>query len=137
MRKTAIYYALVLALTTFFLQWLDYKYSARAFTTELYIGLVALGFTAFGVWLGVRLSAKGNISDQAVNSQAIAALGISDRELEVLGLLVSGQSNKEIAANLFVSPNTVKTHVSRLYEKLDVSRRTQAVRKAKTLKLVT
>jgi len=136
MSKTTVYYALALALTAFLLQWLDYQYSARAFTTELYLGLIAVGFTGFGIWFGIRVSGKRNVSERTVNSQAITALGISDRELEVLGLLVSGQSNKEIAANLFVSPNTVKTHVSRIYEKLDVSRRTQAVTKAKTLRLV-
>ncbi len=136
MSKTAVYYALALALSAFLLQWLDYQYSVRAFTTELYLGLTAIGFTGFGIWLGIQLSGKRRLSDRSVNSQAVTALGISDRELEVLELLVNGQSNKEIAANLFVSPNTVKTHISRLYEKLEVSRRTQAVTKAKTLRLV-
>ena len=70
------------------------------------------------------------------NKAALAALQVSHREYEVLQLLAEGFSNKEIAEQLFVSPNTIKTHIARLYEKLDVSRRTQAVHKAKSLQLI-
>jgi len=123
-------------MAAFVLQWLNYQYSIRAFAIELYVGLIAVGFAVFGVWAGYRLTQRSPDSAQSINKQAVAALGISDRELEVLQLLINGLSNKEIAATLFVSPNTIKTHVARLYEKLGVSRRTQAAKKAKALKLV-
>ena len=135
-KKTTLIYAAGLAVTAFVLQWLNYQYSMRAFATEIYVGMVAIGFAVFGIWVGFRLTQRHSSREHEVNMQAVAALGISDRELQVLQLLNNGHSNKEIAATLFVSPNTIKTHVSRLYEKLDVSRRTQAVRKAKSLNLV-
>lgn len=136
MKKTTFIYAVGLAIAAFVLQWLNYQYSIRAFAVELYVGMVAVGFAVFGVWAGYRLTQRSSENGQSVNNQAVAALGISERELEVLKLLINGQTNKEIAATLFVSHNTVKTHVSRLYAKLEVSRRTQAVKKAKALKLV-
>ena len=123
-------------MAAFGLQWLDYQHAVRVFATELYVILIAIGFTGLGLWVGARLSAPRVTKDLVVNKAAIATLKISDRELEVLQLLSQGLSNQEIADRLFVSINTVKTHVARLYEKLDVSRRTQAVQKAQTLHLI-
>ena len=126
---------LAIAAVAFVLQWLEYRYAVRALPTETYIGLLALGFTALGVWAGYRLTLGRPVkrSPQERNSRAIASLGISERELEVLELLAAGHSNKEIAERLFVSPHTVKTHVGHLYEKLEVTRRTEAVQKARML----
>ena len=70
------------------------------------------------------------------NARALGYLGISEREYEVLELLAAGHSNREMAERLYVSPNTIKTHLAHLYEKLEVSRRTQAVRKARSLRLI-
>ncbi len=118
------------------LQWLEYKYTVRVFSTEIYIVLIAVLFTVLGIWVGRRLTATSSTPPFTRNEKAITYLGISDREYEVLELLAEGMSNKEIASRLFVSPNTVKTHLARLYEKLEVSRRTQAIGKAKELHII-
>lgn len=137
MRKTIILYALALAAAAFALEWMEYKYVTRAFATEIYIVLIAAGFAALGVWAGARLTrhaAPGETFEK--NEAALRALDITKREYETLELLAEGLANKEIARKLGVSPNTVKTHLARLYEKLEVSRRTQAIRKAKDLSLI-
>lgn len=136
MNRTTFTYGAGLALAAFALQWLDYQHTVRVFATELYVVLIAAGFTVLGVWIGHRLTRPRSPTPFRCNSRAVAALGISDREYEVLQLLAKGHSNKEIAARLFVSPNTIKTHVARLYEKLDVSRRAMAIQKSKSLRLV-
>ena len=129
-------YGAGLALAATALQWLDYQHAIRFLATEFYIAAIALGFTALGLWAGSRLTRQTSRKEFVRNEPAIRALGISGRELEVLRLLEAGQSNKEIAANLFISPNTVKTHLARLYNKLDVSSRTQAANKARSLRLI-
>ncbi len=128
-------YALLLGLATTLLVWIEYRYWTQSFSTELYIALIAIGFAALGIWVGQRLTAP--VSDGGgLNEAAIASLGLTARECEVLELLAAGQSNKEIARSLDISPNTVKTHVARLFEKLDVQRRTQAIDKARRLAIV-
>ena len=129
-------YGVLLAAGTFALQWLDYQRLARAQSLEVYLGLVALGFLVLGVVIGVRVLAPRPPPAFDGNPQAQASLGISERELEVLKELAAGHSNKEIARHLDVSPNTVKTHVARLFEKLGASRRTEAIRRARELGLV-
>lgn len=138
MKRTILLYSLAVAGAAFVLQWLEYKVAVRAFSTELYIVLLALGFTALGIWVGHHLTrgTQPPATEFAPNQQAIDYLGISGRELEVLGRLAEGLSNKEIAERLFVSPNTVKTHLANLYGKLEVSRRTQAIQKARELRLI-
>jgi DNA-binding CsgD family transcriptional regulator len=129
-------YGVLLAAGTFALQWLDYQRMARSQSLEVYVGLVALAFLVLGVVIGVRVLAPRPPPGFDGNPQAQAALGISGRELEVLKELAAGHSNKQIARNLDVSPNTVKTHVARLFEKLGASRRTEAIRRARELGLV-
>ena len=129
-------YGALLAAGTFALQWLDYQRLARSQSLEAYLGLVALAFLVLGVVIGVRVIAAPPPAPFDGNPQAQAALAISDRELEVLRELAAGHSNKQIARNLDVSPNTVKTHVARLFEKLGASRRTEAIRRARELGLV-
>lgn len=131
-KRVAIYGA-ALALGTLALQWLDYQRVVRAHPGDIYIFLVALGFLGLGIFLGVRLFGAPRPAAFDGNPQALAALGISPRELTILQELAAGHSNKEIATNLNVSPNTVKTHVSRVYEKLGSSRRTDAIKKAREL----
>lgn len=129
-------YALLLALGTAVLQWLDYQRIARANTGEIYIALIAGGFLVLGILLGGRLLARRAPAPFEGNPAAQASLGISARELTVLRALAAGQSNKEIAATLGVSPNTVKTHVARLFEKLGASRRTDAINRARELGII-
>lgn len=136
MNKTTFVYGAGLALAAFGLQWLDYQHAVRLFATELYIILIAIGFTALGLWVGARLMPARPQAKFVANKAALAALQVTDREYEILQLLTEGLSNQEIANQLFVSINTVKSHVAQLYGKLNVSRRTQAVQKAKTLHLI-
>jgi DNA-binding CsgD family transcriptional regulator len=136
MIRTIVLYALALAAGAFLLQWLQYNYLVRTFPGEIYIGLIALGFAALGVWAGMRLARRPAAATFEKNTAALASLGITLREQEVLALLAAGKSNKEIAQKLGVSPNTVKTQVASLYQKLEVQRRTQAVQKARELALI-
>lgn len=136
MTKSIVAYSLAIASSAFFLQWLEYQYAIRVFSTEIYVVIVATLFTGLGAWAGSKLTRRRLPSGFERNSRAIEYLGISDREYEVLQLLAEGHSNKEIAERLFVSTNTIKTHLSNVYAKLEVSRRTQAVQKARALRLI-
>ena len=136
MKKTMVIAAIGLAVGAFILDWLEYQYAVRAFSTEIYIILIAVFFSIVGIWAGGRLSRHTPKAAFERNQQAIQYLGISAREEEVLTRLGEGMSNKEIARALGVSPNTIKTHLAKLYDKLDVVRRTQAVSKAKDLRLI-
>lgn len=115
---------------------------------EVYVGLIAIFFTILGIWVAskiIRRKTNTVIKEVEVivpqvsferNEKELEYLGISNREYEVLEQMSQGLSNQEIADKLYVSLNTVKTHASNLYVKLDVKRRTQAVQKAKELRLI-
>ncbi len=136
MTRSVLTYAGAIALGAFLLHWLEYQYTVRLFSTSIYIVIIGVLFAALGVWSGLRLASREAPVPFEPNEKALDYLGISPREREVLGLLAQGHSNREIAAELFVSTNTVKSHLARLYEKLEVSRRTQAVQKARSLRLI-
>lgn len=137
MWRTVLIYGLVLALGAVALQWLDYRIWARTHVGEVWLALVAAGFLGLGVWVGARLFRPRVMTGGfEINRPALEALGITRREHEVLGLLAAGRSNKEIARQLNLSPNTVKTHVARLYEKLEATRRTEAILRARDLRLI-
>lgn len=136
MKRVVVLYALALAAGAFLLQWLEYRFFVRAFSLEIYIALIALAFAALGVWTGMRLARRPVSATFEKNTAAIASLGITQREEQVLALLAAGKSNKEIAQKLGVSPNTIKTQVASLYQKLEVQRRMQAVQKARELALI-
>ena len=137
MVRTVLFYGVVLALAAAALNWLEYQVWARTYANELYLGLFAAAFLALGVWVGARAFRTSAPSGPfKPNTAAQASLGITEREAEVLGLLASGRSNKEIARALAVSPNTIKTHIARLFEKLAASRRTEAILKARELGLI-
>ena len=131
-RQVAVY-GTTLGTATLALQWLNYDQLARARPVQIYLFLVAAGFLALGVFVGMRVFAPVKPGRFDGNPKAVAALGISPRELVVLAELAAGRSNKEIARRLEVSPNTVKTHLARLYEKLGAERRTDAVNRAREL----
>ena len=136
MWKRVVGYGAFLAVGTLALQWLDYQRLARSHTGDIYIFLIAAAFLALGVFVGIRLMGPRRPASFDGNPKAQAALGISPRELTVLHELAAGRSNKEIAANLNVSPNTVKTHVAQVYGKLGAKRRTDAINKARELGIV-
>jgi DNA-binding CsgD family transcriptional regulator len=135
--KQVLGYGVLLAAGTLALQWLEYQHLVRMHTGEFYVFLVAVAFLALGVVIGVRVFGRREpLPPFDGNPKALESLGISPRELTVLHELAAGRSNKEIAAQLNISPNTVKTHVSRLFEKLGAERRTDAINKARELGLV-
>lgn len=140
-------YGLALGLLLIVLQMARYRFLLLDHALELYVGLIALLFTVVGIWAGRRLSGKAAtaaaespgpaapLSDRE-REELIGRLQITPRELEVLHLIEQGLSNQEIAGRLYVSLNTVKTHIANLFGKLDVQRRTQAVQKARDLGLL-
>ncbi len=136
MARIVILYALALALAAAALQWLEYRYFIRSFSTEIYIVLIAIGFAALGLWAGRQLTPRPSYGPIERNHAAIRSLGLTDRECEILDRLATGRSNKELARDLGISPNTVKTHVARVYEKLEVEKRVQAIEKARDLSLI-
>lgn len=137
MARFVLLYALALGAAATLLAWLEYRYLARAFSFEIYLLLVAAGAIALGAWLGRALTPRRHVADSFErNEAAIRALGLSPREMDILGALAAGESNKEIARRLGISPNTVKTHLARVYEKLAVQRRVQAIEKARFLALI-
>lgn len=136
MIRSATTYGILIAASAFLLRWFEYRHSIRLFSTELYVVVIAAFFTTIGVWVGNRLTNKRASDAFSKNLSVMKSFGISQREYDVLILLSKGHSNKEIAERLFVSPNTVKTHLSHLYDKLDVSRRTQAIHRSKALQLI-
>jgi len=136
MLRTIILYGLLLAALAMGLQWLEYQYLMRTHATETYVVLVALGFLGLGIWAGSRLFRRAPPGEFVGNARVQETLGISEREMKVLELLAAGHSNKEIARLLDVSPNTVKTHVARLFEKLPAKRRTEAILRARELGMI-
>jgi DNA-binding CsgD family transcriptional regulator len=129
------------------LRLVEYRFLVIEHSVEIYGGLIALLFAGLGIWLGLKLTRKKEVlvvkevpvpSPQPfeVNGERIKNLGITKRELEILELIAQGMSNREIAEKLFVSENTVKTHSSRLFDKLSAKRRTQAVQIGKELGLI-
>lgn len=135
MRRVLIYGA-ILAAGTLALQILDYQRLARLQPSEVLLAVVATAFLALGIYIGSRVVAAPPPIPFDGNPKGQAALGISPRELDVLHEIAAGRSNKEIATVLGVSPNTVKTHIARLFEKLEAKRRTDAIAKARALGLV-
>ncbi len=147
--KATLIYGASLAILLFFLKWLELRFILFDNAFEIYIGVIALIFTALGIWLALKLI-KSKVQtvfvekevyttftrEFVINQKALDELGISKRELEVLQLMAKGYSNQEIATRLFLSLNTIKTHSSNLFEKMDVKRRTQAIEKAKRMSLI-
>jgi DNA-binding NarL/FixJ family response regulator len=134
-RRATIYGAL-LAAGVLALQWLDYQRLARVHSGDIYIFLIAALFLGLGIFVGTRVRATPPSAQADGNPQAQASLGISPSELVVLKEIAAGRSNKEIASRLRISPNTVKTHAARLFDKLGAKRRTDAVNKARELGIV-
>lgn len=152
--KATIIYSISLAFLLFLLKWLELRFIIFDHSFEIYIGFIAIIFTALGIWLALKLSKPRPDSYRVetvvvekevyvnrnenfvLDTSLVSQLELSRRELEILSLLAQGHSNQEIAAKLFVSLSTVKTHIQNLFEKLDVKRRIQAVEKARRLNLI-
>jgi DNA-binding CsgD family transcriptional regulator len=149
--KPVLLYGLLGGVLIALLKYIEYQHFVRAYPTELYGGVVAVIFTLIGIHLGLRwtrpkevvvvreVEVEVRVPDSGPfvrNADKLKELGLTPRELEILGLIAEGLSNREIAERLFVSENTVKTHSSRVFEKLSVNRRVQAVQRGKELGLI-
>jgi DNA-binding NarL/FixJ family response regulator len=141
-RKHILWYGLLGGAVIASLKLIEYRYLVLEHSVEMYGALVAAIFAATGIWLGLKLTRSHEtivVREVAVpapatfvrNAARLASLGVTPRELEILELIASGLSNREIAEKIFVSENTVKTHSSRLFDKLGARRRTQAVQLGK------
>jgi DNA-binding CsgD family transcriptional regulator len=147
MKKHLLLYGLCGGLLIVLLKLIEYRFLVLERSIEIYGGLIALLFVSVGIWLGLKLTGKKETvvikevpvptrEPFALDQARLRQLGITARELEILHLIAGGLSNREIAEKLFVSENTVKTHSSRLFDKLSAKRRTQAVQIAKELQLI-
>ena len=153
MKKHLLIYGLCGGLLIVVLRLIEYRFLVIERSIEIYGGLIALFFVSVGIWLGLKLTKNKVVVKEVpievpieiqvpasgpfvLNQVKLQQLGITARELEILQLIAGGMSNREIAEKLFVSENTVKTHSSRLFEKLSAKRRTQAVQIGKELQLI-
>ena len=157
MRRHILIFGVVGGLLIATLQYTEYRFVIIEHSVELYGALIAILFATFGIWLGLRITrSRETIQDTDVVKEVLVpagasapfapntarqqaqqqALGITARELEILTLVARGLSNREIATQLFVSENTVKTHCARAFDKLGAARRTQAVQRGKELGLL-
>ncbi len=164
MKRHVLIFGLVGGVLIAILQYTEYRFVVIEHSVELYGALVAVLFAAFGIWLGLRITRRRETLQETIRETVVVkevlvpaeaaspfvpspaafapdtarqqTLGITARELEVLTLVARGFSNREIAAELFVSENTVKTHCARAFDKLGAARRTQAVQRGKELGLL-
>lgn len=141
--RTYIVYGASMALLLYILKSLEFRLLIINNAFEIYAGSIAVIFMSLGIWIATKIGAAKSpaqtplpVQDFLFNDEECRNRKISKREIEVLQLMSAGHSNQEIAAELYVSLSTVKTHVSKLFDKLEVSRRTQAVEKAKQLRLL-
>ena len=164
MKRHVLIFGIVGGLLIVTLQYTEYRFVVIEHSVELYSALVAILFAAFGIWLGLRITRSRDTIHETVRETVVVrevlvpaeatapfapsaapfapntarqqTLGITARELEILALVARGLSNREIATQLFVSENTVKTHCARAFDKLGAARRTQAVQRGKELGLL-
>jgi len=147
MKKHILIYGLCGGILIVVLRLVEYRFLVIQHSIEIYGGLIAVLFASLGIWLGLKLTKPTEklvikevpvpaAEPFSVNETRLRELGITPRELEILELIARGMSNREIAEKLFVSENTVKTHSSRLFEKLSARRRTQAVQMGKEFGLI-
>lgn len=152
MRAHVLLYGLVGGVLIAVLRVIEYRWLLVQHSFEIYGGLVAAIFAALGVWLGLKLTRPAapvvirEVVEREVvvpapaafvrDDRQVGTLGLTPRELEILERIAEGLSNQEIAARLFVSENTVKTHASRVFDKLGAKRRTQAVQRARDLRII-
>lgn len=147
MKRHVLIYGLIAGILIAVLKWTEYRFLVIEHSLEIYGGLIAATFAVLGIWLGLKLTgtrerivvkevpvpaAEPFVPDQRKRED----LGITRRELEILELIAQGMSNREIAGKLCVSENTVKTHSSRVFDKLGAKRRTQAVQFGKEFGLL-
>lgn len=142
-------YGLVTASLILGLKWLQWNFLIMENAIDIYIGLIAIIFTILGTWIANQLIKpktqtvfveKQIIIHQPkefiINKAGLNRLNLTNREYQILKLIVQGYSNSDIADKLFLSLSTIKTHVSNLYIKMNVKSRFQAIVVAKKMKIV-
>jgi DNA-binding CsgD family transcriptional regulator len=144
--KAAAIYGLAGGVLILVLTLTEYRFLVVERSVEIYGAIVAALFAGLGIWLGLTLTRTREVVvvkevpvtglPFAVDDAKVRELGITPREMEILQLIARGLSTREIAGALFVSENTVKTHASRLFDKLGVNRRIKAVETARALRLI-
>lgn len=146
--QTVLLYGASLAVLLLLMKWLEWHVLVIEHSFEVYAGAIALLFTALGIWLANKLTRAKSTTiivekqvlvetkDFVLNEAEVVRLGLTKREMEVLQAMADGLSNQEIAERLFLSLNTIKTHSSKVFEKLEVQRRTHAVDKARKLNII-
>jgi two-component system, NarL family, response regulator LiaR len=154
-KKTVLLYGLLGGLLIAALRVIEYRFLVLEHSLEIYGGIIAVIFSAVGIWLGLKLTRPREqvvvrevpvevrvpvevpvVGPFSRDTDAVERLGITPRELDILEAMAAGHSNRQIAERLFVSENTVKTHAARLFAKLDAERRTQAVQRARDARLI-
>lgn len=145
MRKHVLLYGLLAGVLIVALRLIEYRWLVLTHSMEIYGGVIAALFATLGLWLGFRFRRKVEVVREVLvpapaafvrDDAKVASLGLTPRELEILGLIALGLSTREIAERVFVSENTVKTHSSRVFDKLGARRRTQAVQRGKELRII-
>ena len=147
MLKTIVLYGIGAGLLIAAMRAIEYRWLVLEHSLEIYGGIVAAVFASVGIWLGLKLTRERVVvrevpvpvpapAEFTRDEARLQSLGITARELEVLELIAAGHATREIADLLHVSENTVKTHASRVFDKLGASRRTQAVQKARQHRLI-
>lgn len=136
MKRTILLFASLIVALLVLLQLGKYSLVMNASAAEWIMAVVALLFFGIGVVINRRTQKKETLNLGAADPDQLQNLGISNREYEVLLLVAKGCSNKEIADQLFVTESTIKTHVSNILVKLDAKRRTEALVRARELKLI-
>jgi len=147
MVKQVALYGVVGGVLIALLKLIEYKHFVNEYPSEIYGGLIAIIFTVLGIYFGLRWTRAREVvvvrevpvrmdGPFVLDAGKLKEVGLTAREHEILALIAQGLSNREIGEKLFVSENTVKTHSSRLFEKMQVNRRVQAVQKGKELGLI-
>lgn len=145
MKRHIIIYGVLAGALVALLRGIEYRWLVIDHSLEIYGGLVAAVFATAGIWLGLKLTRKEIVVREVLvpaptefvrDESQVAAMGLTPRELEILEFMAAGLSNREIAERAFVSENTVKTHAGRVLDKLGAARRTQAIQRAKELRLI-
>ena len=136
MIRTVLTFALLIVAILLLFRLSEYSLLSGTLKTEIILASVAVIFFFIGLYISKRRQTKSEAIEENFDLQKVKALGLSKREYEVLKAIADGLSNKQIANKLFVSESTIKTHVSNIYVKLDVERRTQALQKARELRII-
>lgn len=138
MKTVILGFGILIACLLILFKLAQFSYFGQASSPEIWIAVISLVFFGIGIFISRKYLpvTKTVHAPKEPDQKQVDKLGLSKREYEILQLINEGLSNQQIADKIFVSENTVKKHVSNLFFKLDVQRRTEAIRKAKELNII-